>query len=171
MLSYEEYLERTGQDDSRTAWKLWKIEVCGMSEKEAIRASIREYVPLPKLQYPLYGVIQNWKGMKETNYLYTCEELQRFDPKLYKECNQDYLGQEGWHDSEKSPSAYVTWQGTRLNNQIEVRSFLTGQFNKYSCLSNNHWYWMNSDTNDLYGEVSSTLRDACFEVFGGKQNE
>ena len=41
--SYEEYLNRTKQEDSRTAWKWWKIEVCGMSEKEAIKASITEY--------------------------------------------------------------------------------------------------------------------------------
>ena len=41
--SYEEYLNRTKQEDSRTAWKWWKIEVCEMSEKEAIKASITEY--------------------------------------------------------------------------------------------------------------------------------
>ena len=38
--SYEEYLNRTNQEDSRAAWKWWKIKVCGMSEKEAIKASI-----------------------------------------------------------------------------------------------------------------------------------
>ena len=27
--SYEEYLKRTNQKDSRSAWKWWKIEVCG----------------------------------------------------------------------------------------------------------------------------------------------
>lgn len=44
--SYEEYLNRTNQEDSRTAWKWWKIEVCGMSEIEAIKASITEYEPI-----------------------------------------------------------------------------------------------------------------------------
>ena len=42
-MSYEEYLEKTGQQDSRAAWKWWKIEVCGMSLKEAIKASIHCY--------------------------------------------------------------------------------------------------------------------------------
>jgi hypothetical protein len=38
-MSYQEYLSRTGQKDSRTAWKWWKIETCGMSEKQAIKAA------------------------------------------------------------------------------------------------------------------------------------
>ena len=44
--SYEEYLNRTNQEDSQTAWKWWKIEICGMSEREAIKASITEYEPI-----------------------------------------------------------------------------------------------------------------------------
>lgn len=46
MLSYQEYLEKTGQKDSRFAWKWWKIEVYGMTEKEAIKASIKYYEPI-----------------------------------------------------------------------------------------------------------------------------
>ena len=46
MMSYEEYLKATNQKDSRTAWKWWKIEVCGMTETEAIKASIKYYEPL-----------------------------------------------------------------------------------------------------------------------------
>ena len=49
MLSYEEYLKQTNQQDSRTAWKWWKIEACGMSEKEAIKTSITEYEPLSEI--------------------------------------------------------------------------------------------------------------------------
>lgn len=45
-MSYEEYLQKTNQADSRTAWKWWKIEICGMSETKAIKASITEYEPL-----------------------------------------------------------------------------------------------------------------------------
>ena len=42
-MSYEEYLLKTNQTDSRTAWKQWKIECCGMSEEEAIKESITMY--------------------------------------------------------------------------------------------------------------------------------
>lgn len=44
--SYEEYLRRTNQEDTRETWKWWKIEVCGMCETEAIKASITVYEPL-----------------------------------------------------------------------------------------------------------------------------
>lgn len=46
MKSYEEYLKESGQKDCRSAWKWWKIVCCGMSEKEAIKASYNEYEPL-----------------------------------------------------------------------------------------------------------------------------
>ena len=48
MMSYKEYLEKTGQKDSPTAWKWWKIEVCGMSEKQAIKAYIEHYKKIKK---------------------------------------------------------------------------------------------------------------------------
>jgi hypothetical protein len=33
--SYKEYLERSGKEDTRKSWIQWKIDICGMSEKEA----------------------------------------------------------------------------------------------------------------------------------------
>lgn len=47
-MGYEEYLIKTNQSDSRTTWKWWKIEICGMSEKDAIKASVAVYEPLNK---------------------------------------------------------------------------------------------------------------------------
>lgn len=46
--SYEEYLKRTNQEDTRTSFKWWKIEVYGMSEIEAIKASITAYESLKR---------------------------------------------------------------------------------------------------------------------------
>ena len=46
--SYEEYLKRTNQEDTRESWKWWKIEVYGMSEVEAIKASVTMYEPLKR---------------------------------------------------------------------------------------------------------------------------
>lgn len=45
-MSYQEYLEKTKQKDSRTAWKWWKIECWGMTEIQAIKASAKYYTPL-----------------------------------------------------------------------------------------------------------------------------
>ena len=38
-ISYEEYLNKTGESDSRMAWVWWKIMCCGMQDKEARLAS------------------------------------------------------------------------------------------------------------------------------------
>ena len=37
----------------------------------------------------LFGIIYNWKGLKEENYLYTEEELKQFDNELYEDLSQD----------------------------------------------------------------------------------
>lgn len=47
-MSYEEYLKTTNQEDTPHAWKWWKIEVYGMSEREAIKA-LKYYEPLGKM--------------------------------------------------------------------------------------------------------------------------
>ena len=46
MMSYQEYLTKTGQKDSLTSWKWWKIECYGMTEREAIKAAIKFYEPI-----------------------------------------------------------------------------------------------------------------------------
>lgn len=50
IIDYETYLKQTGQTDSRTSWKWWKVEVFGISEKEAIKASLKYYEPLEELR-------------------------------------------------------------------------------------------------------------------------
>ena len=48
-MSYEEYLKQTQQRDSFNAWKWWKIDVCGMTERQAIKAGLDKdfgYKPL-----------------------------------------------------------------------------------------------------------------------------
>ena len=39
-----------------------------------------------EIGFPLFGIIYNWKGLKEENYLYTAEELRLFDEELYQDC-------------------------------------------------------------------------------------
>ena len=39
MITYPEYLKKTGQKDGRISWKSWKMDVFGMSEREAIKAA------------------------------------------------------------------------------------------------------------------------------------
>ena len=57
------------------------------------------------MKYPLFGIIYNWKGLKEENYLYTAEELKQFDKELYENCIA-YPSE--WHDSTKAECAWKT---------------------------------------------------------------
>lgn len=40
LVPYKEYINLTSREDNRQSWVDWKIEICGMSEDEAIKASI-----------------------------------------------------------------------------------------------------------------------------------
>ena len=107
----------------------------------------------------LFGIIYNYKGIKEENYLYTAEELKKFDPQLYEDCMAEPCD---WHDSTMSVVANKTWAGTMLQDEDELRRFLTGVFND-SC-DDDEWYWCNVFANDLYGEKSNTMIDATMEL-------
>jgi hypothetical protein len=39
MMSYSEFIEKTGKQDSKTTWIRWKVDACGMSIKEAVKAA------------------------------------------------------------------------------------------------------------------------------------
>ena len=119
---------------------------------------------MSKINLPLYGIIYNWKGLKEENYLYTGEELQRFDPELFEACNE----QPGiFHDSTKVECAWKTWMGIRFDTEDDVKDFLSGGCNAFGD-EDSDWYWENALDNDLYGEQSYTLIDVYTAVLGGE---
>lgn len=106
----------------------------------------------------LFGIIYNWKGLKEENYLYTEEELKRFDNELYEDC----IAKQGvWHDSKKAECAWKTWMGILIDNESMLNSFLDGKFNDVERMEvDEDWYWENVESNDLYGCISDTMQIA-----------
>ena len=117
------------------------------------------------MKYPLFGIIYNWKGLKEENYLYTAEELKQLDKTLYDDC-MNGLPLE-WHDSTKAECAWKTWMGFKIIDDDYLKMFLTGVFNEIDrqCLEDEDedWYWENAESNDLYGYSSNTMREALVE--------
>lgn len=109
------------------------------------------------------GIIYNWKGLKEENYLYTFDEMAKYDFNLLRDCvnNPDVF-----NDSEKSVCANKTWMGRLLKTDEEVKNFLSGKYNedidemKLNNPDNDYsdWYWENVSDNNLYGEESDTMR-------------
>lgn len=114
--------------------------------------------------YPLYGIIYNWKGLKEENYLYTGDELQRFDRQLFEDCNKN---PGTWNESVLIDCAWKTWSGRKISAFDELTMFLIGGFND-GCKEDPDWYWEDMLDNDLYGEKSNTMREACNSIIGGK---
>lgn len=116
------------------------------------------------MKYPLFGIIYNWKGLKEENYLYTAEELQQFDTELYERCMR---APDAWHDSDKIECAWKTWMGTMIYSEERLRHFLQGTYNDvFIEEEDDGWYWENVKDNDLYGCKSNTMLEALSEMKG-----
>ena len=111
----------------------------------------------------LIGVVYNWKGLKEENYLYTLDEIAKYDFELLKDCINN---PETFNDSSKPVSANKTWEGRLLKTDEEVKDFLRGRWNDDIELLKEEnpetdyddWYWENVLDNDLYGEKSETMK-------------
>ena len=113
------------------------------------------------MKYPLFGIIYNWKGLKEENYLYTAEELKQFDRQLYDDIMETPYE---WHDSTKAACAWKTWMGFRIDGDYTLEKFLGGDYNDEPSEDDDGWYWENCEDNDLYGYSSDTMRLALKEM-------
>lgn len=103
--------------------------------------------------------------MKEENYLYTLDEMAKYDFELLRDCLNN---PDGFNDSSKAKSADKTWMGRLLKTEEEVSDFLKGGWNDDTELLKwenpdtdySDWYWENVRDNDLYGEKSGTMKQA-----------
>ena len=79
-----------------------------------------------ELKFPLYGVIYNWKGLKEENSVYTEEQMRLYEPDAvvypYDE-NDRYSCYDGGFAHNK------TYQIYKINNEEQLRAFLSGELN------------------------------------------
>lgn len=116
------------------------------------------------------GIVYNWKGIKEENYLYTLDEMAKYDFELLRDCLKN---PDGFNDSSIAESADKTWMGRLLKTDEEVKDFLKGGWNddiellKWENPETDYsdWYWENVRDNDLYGEKSGTMKQVL-EKFG-----
>ena len=79
-----------------------------------------------ELKFPLYGVIYNWKGLKEENSVYTEEQMLEVDPPaVYFAYNPD-----NWHDCcDGAFTANKTYVVFKIYNQEQLQEFLSGKLN------------------------------------------
>ena len=109
------------------------------------------------------GIVYNWKGLKEENYLYTLDEIAKYDFELLKDCINN---PETFNDSSKPIAANKAWEGRLLKTDEEVKDFLRGRWNddierlkeENPGTDYDDWYWENVLDIDLYGEKSETMK-------------
>lgn len=112
------------------------------------------------MSYPLYGIVYNWKCLKEENYLYTADELSQMDPDLLSGIRNSKE-----HYAEGAFWANKTYTGFELKTPEEVKRFLTGSHNGLPCSIESdsyrddlrEWYWESCILNDLFGQHSDTM--------------
>lgn len=116
--------------------------------EEAIRRELQEENPEQFLQEPLYGVVYNWKGLKEENSVYTAAQLMALDENF----NPEYEVQDGAFAANKT---YITY---RLNSEDDVKAFLTGSKNDTfdGAEIPEGWYWETTTDNLFTGEPNQT---------------
>ena len=79
-----------------------------------------------ELKFPLYGVIYNWKGLKEENSVYTEEQMLEVDPHaVYFAYNPD-----NWHDCcDGAFAANKTYFVFKIYSKEQLKAFLSGELN------------------------------------------
>lgn len=85
-----------------------------------------------------YGILYNWKGLKEENYIYTAEELKKLDDNFV----DDVDSYEGAFSSNKTYVAYKLTRQTTNETEKNIRNFITGGYNDTVAPDIvDGWYW------------------------------
>lgn len=106
------------------------------------------------LQAPLFGVIYNWKGLKEENSLYTLAQLKAHDQYFNPELDR----QDGAFATNKTYIIYKLNGAMGEETAANVKAFLTGSKNDNfdGAEMPDGWYWETTTDNLFTGEKNQT---------------
>lgn len=100
----------------------------------------------------IYGIIYDWKGMKEENSLYTVKQLKALD--------ESYIPQERYDGALWGNKTYMAFRLTgRTPEETDdnIRAFLTGKYNETGDMPYiEGWYWETVEENLFTGEKNET---------------
>lgn len=117
------------------------------------------------LNEPLYGVVYDWKGLKEENTIYTTEQLQEHMPGFDSQADL----QEGAFDANKTYTVIKLNGSEETETRYKVQSFLTGKYN-YAPEGIDDWYWETRSDNLFTGEANPTA-EKIIQYFNLKGEE
>lgn len=100
----------------------------------------------------IYGIVYNWKGLKEENSIYTANQLKELDKAFVQVEMYD-----GSFDANKTYSAFKLTGSSQDETLSNIRSFLTGKYNDSPM--HEDWYWETVRTNLFTGEENATTNE------------
>lgn len=103
----------------------------------------------------IYGIIYDWKGLKEENSVYTAAQLKELDEAFVPEERYD-----GAIAANKTYTAIRLTGQTSEETDQNVREFMTGKYNELGDMPFvNGWYWETVTENFFTGEPNQTTID------------
>lgn len=106
-------------------------------------------------QRNIYGLIYNWKGLKEENSLYFEEELKNLDEDFVPEARYD-----GAISGDKTYMVIRLTGNTSEETDKNVRDFLTGKYNETGDMPYvEGWYWETVEDNFFIGGENNTTQE------------
>ncbi|MDE6059371.1 MAG: ssDNA-binding domain-containing protein [Clostridia bacterium] len=120
------------------------------------------------LQSPLYGVVYNWKGLKEENTVYTAAQLSAEDPDF----NPELDVQDGAFAANKTYFVYKLTGATSEETAENVRAFMTGNMNDTfdGAEMPEGWYW-ETRTENLFTGGANPTTEKLIQYLGLKNND
>lgn len=104
------------------------------------------------LDSDIYGIIYDWKGLKEENSLYTVAQLKALD--------EAFVPQERYDGAFWGNKTYMAFRlngNTPAETDENIRAFLTGKYNEAADMPYvEGWYWETVEENLFTGEKNET---------------
>lgn len=129
-----------------------QANIVAEAEKENTKEKIKADETSERVADDVYGLLYNWKGLKEENSLYTAAQLKELDEAFVPEDRYD-----GAIAANKTYMAIRLTGKTQEETDQNVRDFLTGKYNEAGDMEYiEGWYWETVDENFFTGEKNET---------------
>lgn len=129
-----------------------QADIVAEAEKENTKEKIKADETSERVADDVYGLLYNWKGLKEENSLYTAAQLKELDEAFVPEDRYD-----GAIAANKTYMAIRLTGKTQEETDQSVRDFLTGKYNEAGDMEYiEGWYWETVDENFFTGEKNET---------------
>lgn len=129
-----------------------QADIVAEAEKENTKEKIKADETSERVADDVYGLLYNWKGLKEENSLYTATQLKELDEAFVPEDRYD-----GAIAANKTYMAIRLTGKTQEETDQNVRDFLTGKYNEAGDMEYiEGWYWETVDENFFTGEKNET---------------